>query len=67
MVAGDGSTVVSRATSTQSSPPNQNNGIGLEYDLGVPTGDLKAFYLRMRNKVKGKKAYARIFRVWLEK
>ncbi|PFB74804.1 hypothetical protein CN286_26790, partial [Bacillus anthracis] len=66
IVDGDGSTIRSSATSTQSSPPNQNNGVGLTYDLGVPTGELESFYLRMRNKVKGKKAYARIFRVWLE-
>ncbi|MEK5115001.1 phage tail protein [Bacillus sp. FSL R5-0677] len=66
IVDGDGSTIRSSATSTQSSPPNQNDGAGLVYDLGVPTGGLEAFYLRMRNKVKGKKAYARIFRVWLE-
>ncbi|TPV37901.1 phage tail protein [Bacillus dicomae] len=66
IVDGDGSTIRSRATSTQSSPPNQNDGAELVYDLGVPTGELEAFYLRMRNKVKGKKAYARIFRVWLE-
>lgn len=66
IVDGDGSTIRSSATSTESSPPNQNNGIGLTYDLGVPTGELEAFYLRIRNKVKGKKAYARIFRVWLE-
>ncbi|KAB2460791.1 hypothetical protein F8160_00190 [Bacillus sp. CH126_4D] len=66
IVDGDGSTIRSRATSTQSSPPNQNNGVELIYDLGVPNGELEAFYLRMRNKVAGKKAYARIFRVWLE-
>ncbi|PGD89519.1 hypothetical protein COM47_00630 [Bacillus wiedmannii] len=67
IVDGDGSTIRSIATSTQSSPPNQNNGVELIYDLGVPNGELEAFYLRMRNKVAGKKAYARIFRVWLEK
>ncbi|HDR7716929.1 MULTISPECIES: phage tail protein [Bacillus cereus group] len=66
IVDGDGSTIRSSATSTQSSPPNQNNGVELIYDLGVPNGELEAFYLRMRNKVAGKKAYARIFRVWLE-
>ncbi|PFM50189.1 hypothetical protein COJ45_05475 [Bacillus cereus] len=66
IVDGDGSTIRSRATSTQSSPPNQNNGVELIYDLGVPNGELEAFYLRIRNKVAGKKAYARVFRVWLE-
>lgn len=66
IVDGDGSTIRSRATSTQSSPPNQNNGVELIYDLGFPNGELEAFYLRIRNKVAGKKAYARVFRVWLE-
>ncbi|MFJ8217688.1 phage tail protein [Bacillus cereus] len=67
MVDGDGSTIRSSATSKQTSAPNQGDGVELVYDLGVPTGELETFYLRMRNKVKGKKAYARIFRVWLEK
>ncbi|MGG3047277.1 hypothetical protein ABEO76_29915, partial [Bacillus anthracis] len=66
IVDGNGSTIRSIATSTQTSPPSLNDGVGLVFDLGVPTGELKAFYLRMRNKVKDKKAYARIFRVWLE-
>ncbi|UPL43259.1 phage tail protein [Bacillus sp. PGP15] len=66
IVDGNGNTIRSIATSTQTSPPSQNDGVELVFDLGVPTGELKAFYLRMRNKVKGKKAYARVFRVWLE-
>ncbi|MFA2589989.1 prophage endopeptidase tail family protein [Bacillus mobilis] len=66
MVDGDGSTIRSRASSTQTSAPSQGDGVELVYDLGVPNGNLETFYLRMRNKVKGKKAYARIFRVWLE-
>ncbi|EJS62947.1 phage minor structural protein [Bacillus wiedmannii] len=66
IVDGDGSTIRSRASSTQTSAPSQGDGVELVYDLGVPNGNLETFYLRMRNKVKGKKAYARIFRVWLE-
>ncbi|PFE42500.1 hypothetical protein CN317_24085 [Bacillus cereus] len=66
IVDGDGSTIRSRASSTQTSAPSQGDGVELVYDLGVPSGNLETFYLRMRNKVKGKKAYARIFRVWLE-
>lgn len=66
IIDGDGITIRSSATSTQTSAPSLNDGVGLVFDLGVPTGELKAFYLRMRNKVKDKKAYARIFRVWLE-
>ncbi|HHB1770980.1 TPA: hypothetical protein ACOQ22_005844, partial [Bacillus cereus] len=66
IVDGNGSTVRSRATSKQTSAPSQGDGVELVYDLGVPNGELETFYLRMRNKVKGKKAYARIFRVWLE-
>ncbi len=66
IVDGDGSTIRSRASSTQTSAPSQGDGVELVYDLGVPNGNLESFYLRMRNKVKGKKAYARIFRVWLE-
>ncbi|HDR6300246.1 TPA: phage tail protein [Bacillus cereus] len=68
MVSSDGGQqIMSKVSSTQTSPPVQNDDVELSYDLGVPTGELKSFYLRMRNKVKGKKAYARIFRVWLEK
>ncbi|MDV6367399.1 phage tail protein [Bacillus cereus] len=67
MVSSDsGQQIMSKASSTQTSAPSQNDDVDLVYDLGVPTGELKSFYLRMRNKVKGKKAYARVFRVWLE-
>jgi phage minor structural protein len=67
MVSSDsGQQIMSKASSTQTSPPSQNDDVDLVYDLGVPNGDLKSFYFRMRNKVKGKKAYARVFRVWLE-
>ena len=67
MVSSDsGQQIMSRASSTQTSPPAQNDDVDLVYDLGVPNGELKSFYFRMRNKVKGKKAYARVFRVWLE-
>ncbi|PFW52680.1 hypothetical protein COL13_26460 [Bacillus cereus] len=66
IIDGNGSTVRSEATSKQTSAPSQGDGVELVYDLGVPNGELETFYLRMRNKVKGKKAYARIFRVWLE-
>ncbi|ACK91203.1 putative minor structural protein [Bacillus cereus AH820] len=68
MVSSDsGQQIMSKASSKQTTAPPQNDDVDLSYDLGVPTGELKSFYLRMRNKVKGKKAYARIFRVWLEK
>ncbi|OUB85754.1 phage tail protein [Bacillus wiedmannii] len=67
MVSSDsGQQIMSKASSKQTSAPSQNDDVELAYDLGVPTGELKSFYLRMRNKVAGKKAYARIFRVWLE-
>ncbi|TFF43608.1 phage tail protein [Bacillus thuringiensis] len=67
MVSSDsGQQIMSKASSTQTSAPSQNDDVDLVYDLGVPNGELKSFYLRMRNKVAGKKAYARIFRVWLE-
>lgn len=67
MVSSDsGQQIMSKISSTQTSPPPQNDDVELVYDLGVPNGALKSFYLRMRNKVAGKKAYARIFRVWLE-
>lgn len=67
MVSSDsGQQIMSKASSTQTSAPSQNDDVDLVYDLGVPTGELKSFYFRMRNKVKGKKAYARVFRVWLE-
>ena len=67
MVSSDsGQQIMSKISSTQTSPPPSNDDVELVYDLGVPTGDLKSFYLRMRNKVAGKKAYARVFRVWLE-
>ncbi|HHT7086724.1 TPA: phage tail protein [Bacillus cereus] len=67
MVSSDsGQQIMSKISSTQTSPPPQNDDVELVYDLGVPNGELKSFYLRMRNKVAGKKAYARIFRVWLE-
>ncbi|HDX9549339.1 TPA: phage tail protein [Bacillus thuringiensis] len=67
MVSSDsGQQIMSTASSKQTSAPSQNDDVDLVYDLGVPTGNLKSFYFRMRNKVKGKKAYARVFRVWLE-
>ncbi|WP_163255739.1 phage tail protein [Bacillus tropicus] len=67
MVSSDsGQQIMSKISSTQTSPPPQNDDVELVYDLGVPNGELKSFYLRMRNKVAGKKAYVRIFRVWLE-
>ncbi|MGO5005126.1 phage tail protein [Bacillus wiedmannii] len=67
MVSADsGQQIMSKASSKQTSAPSQNDDVELVYDLGVPNGELKSFYLRMRNKVKGKKAYARVFRVWLE-
>ncbi|WP_436866619.1 phage tail protein [Bacillus fungorum] len=67
MVSSDsGQQIMSKISSTQTTAPPQNDDVELVYDLGVPTGELKSFYLRMRNKVKGKKAYARVFRVWLE-
>lgn len=67
MVSSDsGQQIMSKASSKQTSAPSQNDDVDLVYDLGVPTGELKSFYFRMRNKVKGKKAYARVFRVWLE-
>ncbi|PEO87331.1 hypothetical protein CN558_10815 [Bacillus wiedmannii] len=67
MVSSDsGQQIMSIASSKQTSAPSQNDDVDLVYDLGVPTGELKSFYFRMRNKVKGKKAYARVFRVWLE-
>ncbi len=67
MVSSDsGQQIMSIASSKQTSAPSQNDDVDLVYDLGVPNGELKSFYFRMRNKVKGKKAYARVFRVWLE-
>lgn len=67
MVSSDsGQQIMSKASSKQTTAPPQNDDVDLTYDLGVPTGELKSFYFRMRNKVKGKKAYARVFRVWLE-
>ncbi|PHE75124.1 phage tail protein [Bacillus wiedmannii] len=67
MVSSDsGQQIMSKISSTQTSAPPSNDDVELVYDLGVPNGELKSFYLRMRNKVAGKKAYARIFRVWLE-
>ncbi|PGC18517.1 hypothetical protein COM08_15100 [Bacillus wiedmannii] len=67
MVSSDsGQQIMSKISSTQTSAPPSNDDVELVYDLGVPNGELKSFYLRMRNKVAGKKAYARVFRVWLE-
>lgn len=67
MVSADsGQQIMSKASSKQTSAPSQNDDVDLVYDLGVPNGELKSFYFRMRNKVKGKKAYTRVFRVWLE-
>lgn len=67
MVSSDsGQQIMSKASSKQTTAPSQDDDVDLVYDLGVPTGRLKSFYLRMRNKVAGKKAYARVFRVWLE-
>ena len=67
MVSSDsGQQIMSKVSSTQTTAPPQNDDVELSYDLGVPNGELKSFYLRMRNKVAGKKAYARVFRVWLE-
>lgn len=60
----DGETVLKKVSSTQTNPPPVGGDIIMTVDLGVPTGNLKSFYFRIRNKVLGKKAYARIFRAW---
>ncbi|MFE4764287.1 phage tail protein [Bacillus mycoides] len=60
----DGETVLKRVSSTETNPPPINGDIIMTVDLGVPTGELKSFYFRIRNKTLGKKAYARIFRAW---
>ncbi len=60
----DGETVLKKVSSTQTNPPPIGGDIIMTVDLGVPTGNLKSFYFRIRNKTLGKKAYARIFRAW---
>lgn len=60
----DGETVLKKVSSTQTNPPPVGGDIIMTVDLGIPTGNLKSFYFRIRNKVLGKKAYARIFRAW---
>jgi phage minor structural protein len=60
----DGETVLNKVSSKQTNPPPVGGDIIMTVDLGVPTGELKSFYFRIRNKTSGKKAYARIFRSW---
>jgi phage minor structural protein len=66
---GDGNTVLARNVSNNT---NQNDPIAVyghrfEIDLGVPTGEERSVYIRMRPTVEGKRAYCRKIRMWLDR
>lgn len=42
------------------------NGFTLSVDLGVPTGAMGNFQIRIRSEIEGKNAYAMVSRKWLE-
>lgn len=69
VVAGDGNRILATLDSanTNSSGNEAVYGRTVEVDLGVPTGEKMSVYLRMRSSVKGKKAYCREIRVWLDR
>ncbi|MCQ6530656.1 phage tail protein [Bacillus mycoides] len=59
-------TVLALSTSTSTDPGSENNGRILTVDLGVPTGEKKSVYLRLRSSSSNKKVYGRMVRMWLE-
>jgi phage minor structural protein len=66
---GDGNTVLARNVSNNTNPNDQIAVYGklLEIDLGVPTGEERSVYIRMRPTVEGKRAYCRKIRMWLDR
>jgi phage minor structural protein len=66
---GDGNTVLARNVSNNTNPkdPIAVYGKRLEIDLGVPTGEERSVYIRMRPTVEGKRAYCRKIRMWLDR
>ncbi|WP_305928079.1 phage tail protein [Bacillus mycoides] len=66
---GDGNTVLARNVSNNNNPndPIAVYGKLLEIDLGVPTGEERSVYIRMRPTVEGKRAYCRKIRMWLDR
>ncbi|PFL23249.1 hypothetical protein COJ07_06645 [Bacillus cereus] len=58
-------TVLALSASTSTDPGSEYNGRILTVDLGVPTGEKKSVYLRLRSS-SDKKVYGRMIRMWLE-
>ncbi|PFP97684.1 hypothetical protein COK06_13160 [Bacillus cereus] len=59
-------TVLALSASTSTDPSSEDNGRILTVDLGVPTGERKSVYLRLRSSSSDKKVYGRMIRMWLE-
>jgi phage minor structural protein len=66
--AGD-TPVILASSSTSNTDPNADvakYGQTVTVDLGVPDGNMKYLYARLKSSDPTKKAYARILRIWLE-
>ncbi|MES5896988.1 phage tail spike protein [Bacillus cereus group sp. RP43] len=65
---GDGQTLLSKLVSTNTNPGSDEAKYGrlMTIDLGVPTGQEKSVYIRMRSTVQDKKTFCRKLRMWLE-
>lgn len=57
---------VATTTETNINAPEIYNTKILTIDLGVPTGDRRTFYVRMKSSDPTKKAYGHVIRKWLE-
>ncbi|GAB6742224.1 hypothetical protein bcgnr5412_54840 [Bacillus cereus] len=64
LVERDGQTIMKRVSSKETNHNSTGGEFTITHDIGVPNGDLRSFYFRIRNKIAGKKAYVRILRAW---
>jgi phage minor structural protein len=63
-----GNVVVLGSTTSTNTDPDDTEGRAEEIriDLGTPTGNRRAFYLRLRSSRSDRNVYARVSRLWLE-
>ncbi|PGA79582.1 hypothetical protein COL94_28620 [Bacillus wiedmannii] len=64
LVERDGQTIMKRVSSKETNHNSTGGEFTITHDIGVPNGELRSFYFRIRNKIAGKKAYVRILRAW---
>ncbi|PTM58388.1 phage tail protein [Desmospora activa] len=65
---GQGNVIVLGSTTSTNTDPDDTDSRAEEIriDLGTPTGNRRAFYLRLRSSRSDRKVYARVSRLWLE-